>query len=1180
MKKHLRLLAILGIWVLTLTAARAAAPAENLPFQIRELDAELVMTRTGVIALQEALVAAVARNDAFGMRAVQWEIRAQQARAAAADNERALLLKRLEEAGREADALRRRGASQNLGKNLEIRVLLANAAETAARGKRVEAARKELDYQQAQIRKYLSRAENAARKGDELRVRLRETEAADLDSDHLPTSDPLGGEYVLGRLIMAKRDVVGQIRRNLAAETAWFRLNQDLAARARRNLAWADADLRVQEAYVAALSAKEFAQAATTLQTMSVSRDAEYTTARNAVEVRQQELARDLAAAEQEITKALADLGRSPLSLEMVPVLKARWETGLARKSRLEAAAELLKEIVSLHKTRAAFAQEKADRAADLAKSKPLIELEGDLHTLRESLVASAQYIAGFTAVLQKQDGVITGLQGELRRDGVDAGKMEALARMSECDWSGGPDNILEWTNPLPPTTVAELISRLDQDAAMVNPEPPVTAEIARLSAARRLELARELLLRGTMRAFIHARLEISKGWQGHSIMIANELEQRLTNQLWTQQDRRFDVGTMNLFGIAFAAAWADAWFLPDEYRLGTAADRGWAPCGRLLFASAGLVLLTLACGFAAGRLRRRHNRTAELLARLTVRVLPGLAWAGALRFLLPGNHAAELLAAVAAAWALWELGRALLPAGGCPDRRFPGPATFAGSLFAAMNRLLAVTAAAAALGWFVGRGGEGAADLRLLIQQAWYFLAWLILCRLLLHPSLLGRFLSRQSQNRVVRALGGGAAWACLLVAALAVMPYLLSLHNLGIQVLRVSVSSFLLLGLGLAVNAVAARVLRRPKTETGNLKLETGRGGQSELAEGDGNGAELSSSKFPVSSFQSQFPNPEPRTLNPEPAPSVFSLGLLQTAVSLAVTAAVDWLWWRLLAGILLSPAAPAGVQEFVALLRKVWHGCGQVWVFPVGSGMTVGSMAEGLAVFALAFPVSRVVRALFLERVLTRTPMDEPTRQTFVTILGYVVILTGFLFGLNVAGSSPKNLALLAGAITVGLGFGLQNIINNFVSSLLIHFGQTVRVGDYIDVGGTKGTVREIGLRQTRIVTDDGVTILVPNGTFISANIINWTNPGRATRLHLPLTLGRQVDLALAAQLLTETAAANARIVRQPAPTLEVRTVAADKISVELLAWTEQPEQQAAILGELTLELDRVVRDRNLG
>jgi small-conductance mechanosensitive channel len=286
---------------------------------------------------------------------------------------------------------------------------------------------------------------------------------------------------------------------------------------------------------------------------------------------------------------------------------------------------------------------------------------------------------------------------------------------------------------------------------------------------------------------------------------------------------------------------------------------------------------------------------------------------------------------------------------------------------------------------------------------------------------------------------------------------------------------------------------------------------------------------------------------------------------------------MWWQLLNRVVLAPNAPPLVQDAVRTSEQVLRTALGLWRRELTPGMTVSSLMRGLLVFVLSFWLSRVVKRQFLEKALARTPMDETTRLTFSTILGYLVILLGFLVGLNVAGSSLQNLALLAGAITVGLGFGLQNVINNFVSSLLIHFGRTIRVGDFIEVGGTRGIVREIGLRNTSIITDDGITVLVPNGSFVSANIVNWTNPSRRVRLHVPLTAARLADLTAVTELAIAIARNHPLIMKEPGPLVEVRAVTAAQVSLELLAWTEKPERLASIVGELSLALDQPLRDK---
>jgi small-conductance mechanosensitive channel len=301
------------------------------------------------------------------------------------------------------------------------------------------------------------------------------------------------------------------------------------------------------------------------------------------------------------------------------------------------------------------------------------------------------------------------------------------------------------------------------------------------------------------------------------------------------------------------------------------------------------------------------------------------------------------------------------------------------------------------------------------------------------------------------------------------------------------------------------------------------------------------------------------------------------IQGGIVLVVLAANRTLWMGLLRDVFMSPDAPKPVQTLGAFGVASWTCVVAFWNKGMFGGMTVASFSKGVCVFALSFWIARLAKHMFMERVLSRTPMDESTRQTFGAVLGYLIIVTGFLVALNVAGSSLKNLALLAGAITVGLGFGLQNVINNFVSSLMIHFGRAIRVGDYIEVGGQRGTVQEIGLRSTRLFTDDGINLLVPNGTFVTTNIINWTNPRRSVRLRVPFSVLRAADMPAAIDAVTAVALAHPQVQKRPAPVVETRSATADRINMELLAWTNKPQLLPTIVGELNLSTDKALREK---
>ncbi|MFA5204773.1 MAG: mechanosensitive ion channel domain-containing protein, partial [Lentisphaeria bacterium] len=697
------------------------------------------------------------------------------------------------------------------------------------------------------------------------------------------------------------------------------------------------------------------------------------------------------------------------------------------------------------------------------------------------------------------------------------------------------------------------LENRLQVLARKLLSEKPAAAG----DAERRRALAEGLLARQAQRALLAQRQAVAELWLAANRDAQKTLQAAGARVLWEQRDARLDGRSLTELLAVVPAAWDDLRLAVDAGSLGLMRAAGYATPGQLL--TGGLFWLVL---LAAGIWGTRRLAAADAggagggaaPARwrwLTVRLLPVLpaaaAGGGLLLQALPGNRLALLLGWGLLGLGAWWLCRTLLLAG-CPGHRFPPRATLAGGILLAVRLTLGAGILLAV--WGGAASGGILAGPRLVLFCLFLLVFWLALVRLALHPLLLGRFLSRRSEHLGLRLFGSLAAGGGILAVMLTVVPFLFTLDNLGRMILQVTVAT------GLA--AALAALLCHACNWLGGLA-------------------------GPAVPRTEPATAPEPALPAAEETPAAAAgrallKGLAQTAIAGGATLLILFGWWRLLEMLLLAPDAPPAVRQVAALGAAYGRTALTWWNYPLADRVTVRSLAEGVGVFALFIWLSRVARHVFLRQVLVRTHMDEATRNTLVTVLGYLVVVLGFLVGLNVAGSSLQNLALLAGAITVGLGFGLQNVVNNFVSSLLIHFSRTVRAGDYIDVGGSRGTVREIGFRCTTIVTDDGVTVLVPNGSFIAGNIVNWTNPNPATRLHLPLTVSRGADLAEATRRLTALAAGHALILRQPAPSLEVRAVATGAITVDLLVWTNQPDRQAAILSDLTLACDQELRARN--
>jgi small-conductance mechanosensitive channel len=189
----------------------------------------------------------------------------------------------------------------------------------------------------------------------------------------------------------------------------------------------------------------------------------------------------------------------------------------------------------------------------------------------------------------------------------------------------------------------------------------------------------------------------------------------------------------------------------------------------------------------------------------------------------------------------------------------------------------------------------------------------------------------------------------------------------------------------------------------------------------------------------------------------------------------------------------------------------------------------------------------------KLLTKTKMDEGARQATSTIIGYIVIAVGFIIILQTAGIDLTALNVLAGAVGIGVGFGLQNIVNNFISGLIILFERPIKMGDRIEVGNVEGDVVRIGARSTEVVTNDNITIIIPNSKFITENVINWSHNDRRVRFRIPVSVAYGSDVQLVERLLLKAAADNPDVLDDPPPSIRLMEFGDNGLLFELRAWS---------------------------
>jgi small-conductance mechanosensitive channel len=227
---------------------------------------------------------------------------------------------------------------------------------------------------------------------------------------------------------------------------------------------------------------------------------------------------------------------------------------------------------------------------------------------------------------------------------------------------------------------------------------------------------------------------------------------------------------------------------------------------------------------------------------------------------------------------------------------------------------------------------------------------------------------------------------------------------------------------------------------------------------------------------------------------------------------------------------------------------------------------------ALVALVFVFEYILRRYFVLRLLRRTHLDSSLQYAVSKMAGYMVIALGLYVAFKVVGLDLSSLAVVAGAIGLGLGFGLQTIISNFVSGLIILAERPISIGDRIEVGDVAGQVRQINLRATTVVTNDNISIIVPNSHFISETVTNWS--------HGDPKVAYGSDTELVRRVLLEVAQANEMVLKEPAPTVFFDGFGDSSLNFELGVWTsEMMASPRRFRSDLNFAIDRVFREHGI-
>lgn len=268
---------------------------------------------------------------------------------------------------------------------------------------------------------------------------------------------------------------------------------------------------------------------------------------------------------------------------------------------------------------------------------------------------------------------------------------------------------------------------------------------------------------------------------------------------------------------------------------------------------------------------------------------------------------------------------------------------------------------------------------------------------------------------------------------------------------------------------------------------------------------------------------------------------------------------------------------MENVFDVLEKIMH----FVVFDIqGSNFTVLTLVYlALASLLLVWGV-RKLSIILDKHILDRHISERGTRLAIVSIIRYIMLVAGFMFIFDSAGFHLGAFSWLLGALGVGLGFGLQNITSNFVSGVIILFERPIKVGDRIQVGDISGDVVEISMRSTKIITNDNISVIIPNNEFINGKVTNWSHNDRLVRFHYKIGVAYKEDPAKVKEVVLGVARRHSGVLQTPAPDFWFVAYGDNALEFELVVWTSSYIQRPIVLkSELYYEIFKEFRSHGI-
>lgn len=253
----------------------------------------------------------------------------------------------------------------------------------------------------------------------------------------------------------------------------------------------------------------------------------------------------------------------------------------------------------------------------------------------------------------------------------------------------------------------------------------------------------------------------------------------------------------------------------------------------------------------------------------------------------------------------------------------------------------------------------------------------------------------------------------------------------------------------------------------------------------------------------------------------------------------------------------------MTFSDVLRQLQEALRYPIVSLGGMSFTLWTLVYLIVLLGLLLAVSNQVKRWLVERLLASRGMDLGVRLAIGSLARYALLTVGFIAVLQSAGIDLSTLTVFAGAVGIGIGFGLQNVAGNFISGLIILLERPIKVGDRIEVGGVMGDVVNISARATTVITNDNIAIIMPNSAFVSEPVTNWSYTDRHVRISIPVGVAYSSNPEAVRDVLLEAARSHPGVLDTPPPEALLAEFGDSSLNFELRVWTREYATRPPVL-----------------